>query len=286
MSEEQAYQLPIPIISHEIEESPINQRAIDGYINATEMCKAAGKRFNDYSRLSTTSAYLVELSPVTGIPVTELIQQIQGGIPEFQGTWVHPQVAIHLAQWLSPKFAVQVSQWVLDWFGGQHRSNLPSHVRRYVINQHKIPPTHFSMLNQMIFRLLAPLEIHGYILPDKMIPDIALGRMFSKWCREQGYNPDEFPSYQHEFLDNRPTVPARLYPNTLITDFNRQLDYWLRDGRAEKYFIERAPSSVEPLGKVLALPSPTPNTNYPSSDGARGKLTKPLLPKREPAPVT
>ena len=56
MSEEQAYQLQI--IYHEIEKSPINQRAIDGYINATEMCKAAGKRFNNYSQLSGTDDYL------------------------------------------------------------------------------------------------------------------------------------------------------------------------------------------------------------------------------------
>ena len=171
-----AYQLPI--IYHEIEESTINQRAIDGYINATAMCKAAGKRFNNYSQLSSTNAYLVELSSVTGIPVTGLVQQIRGGVPELQGTWVHPYVAVHLAQWLSPKFAVQVSKWVYDWVGG--RGNLPDHVRRYVINQHKIPHTHFSMLNQMYLRLLAPLEIRGYILPNKLMPDIALGKMFSK----------------------------------------------------------------------------------------------------------
>lgn len=30
-----------------------------------------------------------------------LVQSIVGGIPELQGTWVHPQIAIHLAQWLN-----------------------------------------------------------------------------------------------------------------------------------------------------------------------------------------
>ena len=59
-----------------------------------------------------------------------------------------------------------------------------------------MPNTHFSMLNQMILRILAPLETHGYILPDKMIPDIALGKMFSKWLRDSGYNPDKFPYYE------------------------------------------------------------------------------------------
>jgi hypothetical protein len=218
------------------------------------MCKAAGKRFNNYSQLSSTNAYLVELSSVTGIPVTGLVQQIRGGVPELQGTWVHPYVAVHLAQWLSPKFAVQVSKWVYDWVGG--RGNLPDHVRRYVINQHKIPHTHFSMLNQMYLRLLAPLEIRGYILPNKLMPDIALGKMFSKWCREQGHEPDSFPTYPHEFLDHRPVVLARLYPNELMTEFNSQLNDWLKDGRAEKYFNKRDSKAIASLHKVLELPAP------------------------------
>ena len=251
------HQYKLPIICHEIEKSPINQRATDGYINATEMCKAAGKRFFNYSQLNTTRDYLEVLSSETGIPVSELIQTIKGGPPQLQGTWVHPKVAIHLAQWLSPKFAVKVSDWVFDWLSGQGGGTLPDHVRRYVINQHKIPHTHFSMLNQMILRILAPLETHGYILPDDMMPDIALGMMFSKWLRDSRHKPDEFPTYSHEFLDHRPIVPARLYPNELITEFKAQVDTWFRDGRAEKYFSKRDAKSIEPLSRVLALPPPS-----------------------------
>lgn len=252
-----AYQLPI--IYHEIEESTINQRAIDGYINATAMCKAAGKQFAHYFHLHGTKAYLDALSSDIGITISELVQIIKGGVPELQGTWVHPYVAVNLAQWLSPKFAVQVSKWVYDWVGG--RGNLPDHVRRYVINQHKIPHTHFSMLNQMYLRLLAPLEIRGYILPNKLMPDIALGKMFSKWCREQGYDPDSFPTYPHEFLDHRPVVPARLYPNELMTEFNSQLNDWLKDGRAENYFNKRDSKAIASLHKVLELPAPNEDSH-------------------------
>ena len=252
-----AYQLPI--IYHEIEESTINQRAIDGYINATAMCKAAGKLFAHYFHLHGTKAYLDALSSDIGIPISELVQIIKGGVPELQGTWVHPYVAVHLAQWLSPKFAVQVSKWVYDWASG--RGSLPNHVRRYVINQHKIPHTHFSMLNQMILRLLAPLEIHGYIFPAHMMPDIALGKMFSKWLRDSGYNPDEFETYPHEFLDHRPVVPARLYPNELMTEFNSQLNDWLKDGRAENYFNKRDSKVIASLHKVLELPAPNEDSH-------------------------
>lgn len=64
----------------------IAQRVTDGYINATAMCKAARKKINDYGRLSTTQAFLAELSSVTGIPVTGLVQTIRGGTPQLQGT--------------------------------------------------------------------------------------------------------------------------------------------------------------------------------------------------------
>ena len=250
-------QYELALIPHTIEKYPINQRAIDGYVNATEMCKAAGKRYQNYSVLNTTRDYLEALSSNTGIPVLELIQSIRGGRhPELRGIWVHPQVAIHLALWLSPKFAVQVSEWVFEWMSGEGRSRLPTHLRRYAINQHKIPHTHFSMLNAMTERILAPLEIHGYTVPDKIMPDISMGMMFSKWSREQGEDPDSFPTYPHEFLDHRPIVSARLYPNKLRTEFNEQLEEWLRDGRAEKYFSDRDPNALEALNKVLALPPP------------------------------
>lgn len=80
----------------------VTQRVSDGYFNATAMCRVSGKKFNDYSRLSVTKAFLSELSPVAGIPVTGLVQTIQGGPPHLQGTWVHPQVAINICEHFYP----------------------------------------------------------------------------------------------------------------------------------------------------------------------------------------
>lgn len=89
---------------------------------------------------------------------SELIQSIKGGVPSFQGTWVHPQVAINLGQWLSPKFAVQVSKWVFDWLNGKTpQQELPYHLRRYMTNMRKIPADHFSVLQEMTLVLIAPL---------------------------------------------------------------------------------------------------------------------------------
>lgn len=90
----------------------------DGYLNATEMCKANGKLYADYTRLESTKEYLNELSSDMGIPILKLIEIKKGGSSKFQGTWIHPHVAIHLAQWLSPKFAVAVSKWVFRFMCG------------------------------------------------------------------------------------------------------------------------------------------------------------------------
>lgn len=95
------------------------QREEDGYINATALCKMNGKLFNDYSRLSTTKAFISELSRSTGIPVDLLKVATLKGKNEERGTYVHPKVAIHLAQWLSPKFAVFVTEVVFDWMSGR-----------------------------------------------------------------------------------------------------------------------------------------------------------------------
>ena len=81
-------------------------------INATQMCKAAGKLFSNYKQLDGTKDFMRVLNSVAGIPATELIKVTQGGNSKEQGTFVHRLVAVHLAQWLSPSFAVQVTLWV------------------------------------------------------------------------------------------------------------------------------------------------------------------------------
>lgn len=255
--------LAFPIIERQAENALIPQRAYDGYVNATAMCQACGKYFNHYISNATAQAFIAELVSDTGIPVSELIQIVKGGVPQLQGTWVHPQIAINLGQWASPKFAVLVSKWVFEWMSGNVKtaSVLPYHIQRYLINRERIPPTHFSMLDQMTLKLLAPLETRGYIIPQKLMPDISLGKMFSQWLRNNGYNPDSFPTYEHVFNDGvRYPVKARLYPNELLTSFNLEVNRWIRNN-ALKYFGERDKNAVLPLEQIiLALPAPPQST--------------------------
>ena len=45
---------------------------------------------------------------------TSLLIKKQTGYGSEQCTWVHPQVAINIAQWISPQFDVKVSGWVYE----------------------------------------------------------------------------------------------------------------------------------------------------------------------------
>lgn len=86
----------------------------DGYINATALCQAAEKRWPDYWRTDRAREFVEALSSVVQIPTTALVESRRGGTPSEQGTWVHPDMAIDVAQWASPLFAVQVSRWVRE----------------------------------------------------------------------------------------------------------------------------------------------------------------------------
>ena len=101
-------------------------------INATAMCKAGGKRFNNWYRLDTTKELIDELEEQLSNPD---LQNSQSGLTNnsetrlrvsvidikkggndlsLQGSWIHPDLAVQLAQWISPLFALKVSKWIRE----------------------------------------------------------------------------------------------------------------------------------------------------------------------------
>jgi hypothetical protein len=271
-------QLELALIDRNVNEDLIQQRLMDGYINATALCKASEKQLSHYLENGSTKAFLEELSSDIGIPITELVQIIKGGTPQLQGTWVHPQVAINLGQWASPKFAVMVSKWVTEWMTGSvpKTNKLPYHLQRYMINRTGIPPTHFSILNEITYNLIAPLEDDGYELPDRLVPDISEGRMFAKWVRdEMGLEPNDLPTYTQTYPDGRVIPGVKLYPNFLLGDFREHFyNVWLRT-RAAKYFEERDVKALPHLIKIVAaLPAPNKEHVKATLDIAKKQLRK------------
>lgn len=104
----------------------IEARAFDGYINATQMCSSVktihgnDKEIKHWRANASSKAFLLELAAVVGIPTTALVlvgkSKFGAGGKEIETTptWVHPRVAIHIAQWLSPKYAVRVTGWIME----------------------------------------------------------------------------------------------------------------------------------------------------------------------------
>ena len=186
-----------------------------------------------------------------------------------KNVWVHPKIAIHLAQWLSADFALQVSEWVFDWLSGKGSqktsgNNLPYHIQRHMLNLNRIPAGYFSVLQEMTFILIAPLDQLGYELPEKMLPDISMGRFLCKHLRDQiGIDTDFLPVYVHRFPDGR-NVEAKLYPNEYLAEFRRIIqEEWIVN-RAADYFNVRDPQALPYLDKViLTLPGPLTAMNDP-----------------------
>lgn len=257
-NDQENQQLSLQLIQHQVDDGfVVDQRAIDGYVNATALCKAVDRFWTSYWESNPTKLFMQELSADLGLPISALVQSVRGG--RVQGTWVHPRVAVHLAQWLSPRFAVQVTKWVHEWMtnGARPQTNnraMPVHLERYVMNQSAIPVTHFSMLNELTFGLIAPLEAAGYTLPERLMPDISEGRMFSDWIRKnKGVDPCTFPTYPHRFQDGR-VVQARLYPNEYLAEFRAHFNQVWLPQRASAYFADRDPVALQHLPKLLSGP--------------------------------
>lgn len=264
------HQFSLDLIQRNVNGGVIGQRSTDGYINATQLCNIANKRWYNYLREETSGHFLRALAERTKKPVSELNQEVTDN-EGLTSTWVHPQVALHLAQWLSPEFAVQVTEWIHDWMSGKAqnpvRGRLPYHLQRHMDNLSRIPSTHFSILQEMSLTLLGPLEAHGYTLPDNMVPDISQGRMFCDFLRKhQLADPAYLPTYEHHFPDGR-VVDAKLYPLHLLGHFRQFIaDTWMPK-RAAAYFKERDPHALPYLDKVLALPAPAPKARHYTPPG-------------------
>lgn len=129
--------MSVAVIEREANGVVVAQRQEDGFINGTTMCAAHGKEIKDWLRPKQTFDLFSTLSDDLGIKsnrdnyphsdktrvsVSDYARAFPGlitvrkGSPENGGgTWLHPDLAIQLAQWCNPFFAIQVSRWVREW---------------------------------------------------------------------------------------------------------------------------------------------------------------------------
>jgi hypothetical protein len=76
-------------------------------------------------------------------------------------------------------------------------------MQRHIENLHKLPATHFSILQEMSLILIGSPEAHGYSPPEKMLPDINHGKMFCDFLGKQGIDSSKMSTYRHKFPDGR-----------------------------------------------------------------------------------
>jgi hypothetical protein len=88
-------------------------RCEDNYINATQLCQAGGKQFADWYLLESTKKLINEAEINMKINISQLIDIKKGNDNGCsQEIWIHPDLAIQLAQWFSVQFALEVSKWI------------------------------------------------------------------------------------------------------------------------------------------------------------------------------
>lgn len=72
------------------------------FLSATDMCKAAGKRWAAYYANQQTQEFIAKLAEDFQGQNSDLVISQRGG--DRTGTWVHEDLAYHLAMWCSPEF--------------------------------------------------------------------------------------------------------------------------------------------------------------------------------------
>lgn len=68
----------------------ILQRKEDGFINATQLCKAGNKQFKHWNELNSTKNLIDELSKEINIPIKNLLDIKKGGNNKLQGSYIYP----------------------------------------------------------------------------------------------------------------------------------------------------------------------------------------------------
>lgn len=131
----------------------------DGYIYATGICQAAGKKISDWLRLNQTKIFINEIEKETNLTEKELIKIYKGGnYKDSQGTWIHRKLATHLAQWCSIKFSIQISNWIEEWINYKQKNEI-----KYLYHIYNIKPDDKNNLKEKEIQLKLQEELGGDI---------------------------------------------------------------------------------------------------------------------------
>lgn len=104
----------------------------DGWINATVIAEANGKRVGDWVDLPSTQEY-----------VARLITRLSGNLIMAKrgrngGTWLHPKLAVMYARWISVDFAIWCDERIDEIIHGKPESNDWEKLRHQAASSYKV----------------------------------------------------------------------------------------------------------------------------------------------------
>lgn len=212
----------------------IEQRVLDGYVNATQMAKANNTRFVDWAENSQAKEYLKALQKSdlakNGTISKELIIVESVGFPAVKTMWVHPLVAIAFAQWISPSFHVWCNQHIRTLLeagkSGGHKNIIWFNRYQLFKERSKIPPGFFSIFGELSHTLISDFETAGHVMPENSGIDISVGKRWSDHVKAHYPNIDSLRTlYKHHYPDNRGVRDAFIYKDCLLPDFREWLEF-------------------------------------------------------------
>ncbi len=139
---------------------------------------------------------------------------------------------------------------------GSYGGRVPAFIKRFNQNWDRVPTTHFSVINELVYRLWGRLEMVGHIMADRAPdgkqnrPDASVGKHFATWLDR--YHPDvcrEYDFYRH--ITEEWEGDVRMYPRALLSLFLEYVDdIWIPE-HSERYFNTRDPAALPYLVKLL-----------------------------------
>jgi prophage antirepressor-like protein len=87
------------------------------------------------------------------------------------------------------------------------RPSVPAFIARYNANWDRLTPGYFSIISELVIRLWGRLEKEGHIMADfaedgtENRPDVSVGRLFSKWLKENRPEVSDNYSYYYHWTD-------------------------------------------------------------------------------------
>lgn len=100
----------------QFENYSIHARKEDGYINAGKLCTMCNKKFAHWFENKRSKEFMKELELQFKEANLNKPLYINFKKDKIHGTYVHPLVAINIAQWASTKFEVRIVSWIFELF--------------------------------------------------------------------------------------------------------------------------------------------------------------------------